>query len=603
MFRQLTIVGLRHEEETGRRIGNLASFAGAEPKEWAWFSADSEGGRIAEILRTGKNAIAISSRALRQIQSAFPEWSRGRSCADTSRRKVVIYGLDGSSAEADFLREVTQGRVTGAKPWDPPGAICTVDPHSRQIFGPIAGLDIPIEHAASLCTFSIAEGADSTECLMRVAGKPLFVRVSIEPTEIFLLGTEEVPDIDSCVPFDEDASLLPRFFTLMPWLASIRHLLAERSWANDSPRACLILDDPLLRERYGYLSYQALLDCMRLRRFCTSIGFIPWNFRRTRQKVADLFLRYPESYSLSVHGCDHTNGEFSESDMGRMRELTARAMERMVRHERLHGIPFDRVMVFPQAEFSVTAMSALKSASYLAAVNSTQYAIDSTLTLRELLEVAVTRFSNFPVFIRRYPKNLADLAFDLFLGKPALLVEHHDYFRDGYDALAEFVDKLNALDSRLEWTNLAQICSRASLRRVAENGDVHVRFYTDRFWLQNETDRPQRYVLFRRQAPEESIACITVNGQGADFGQEAGWLRVPLALEPREAAGIRVEHGEANPETIPSAPSFTYNTKVLVRRVLSEVRDNHPGANWFLSRVVSAARSYRARKKHRPLKA
>ena len=603
MFRQLTIVGLRHEEETGRRIGNLASFAGAEPKEWAWFSADSEGGRIAEILRTGKNAIAISSRALRQIQSAFPEWSRGRSCADTSRRKVVIYGLDGSSAEADFLREVTQGRVTGAKPWDPPGAICTVDPHSMQIFGPLAGLDIPIEHAASLCTFSIAEGADSTECLMRVAGKPLFVRVSIEPTEIFLLGTEEVPDIDSCVPFDEDASLLPRFFTLMPWLASIRHLLAERSWSNDSPRACLILDDPLLRERYGYLSYQALLDCMRLRRFCTSIGFIPWNFRRTRQKVADLFLRYPESYSLSVHGCDHTNGEFSESDMGRMRELTARAMERMVQHERLHGIPFDRVMVFPQAEFSVTAMSALKSASYLAAVNSTQYAIDSTLTLRELLEVAVTRFSNFPVFIRRYPKNLADLAFDLFLGKPALLVEHHDYFRDGYDALAEFVDKLNALDPRLEWTNLAQICSRASLRRVAENGDVHVRFYTDRFWLQNEMDRPQRYVLFRRQAPEESIACITVNGQGADFGQEAGWLRVPLALDAREAAGIQVEHGEANPETIPSAPSFTYNTKVLVRRVLSEVRDNHPGANWFLARVVSAVRSYRARKKCRPLKA
>jgi len=88
------------------------------------------------------------------------------------------------------------------------------------------------------------------------------------------------------------------------------------------------------------------------------------------------------------------------------------------------------VMVFPQGKFSSVSLGILKSHNYLAAVNSTSMPYDLPdshgLTLADLLAPAVSRYGDFPLFMRRYPGNLADFAFDLFLGKPALLVEHHD---------------------------------------------------------------------------------------------------------------------------------------------------------------------------------
>src|SRR6185436_17611319 len=117
-------------------------------------------------------------------------------------------------------------------------------------------------------------------------------------------------------------------------------------------------------------------------------------------------------------------------------------------HRALFGVPFDEVMVFPQGIFSTAAMAALRASGYLAAVNSTPEPIDTegTLQLRDVIDVAVTRFSGFPLFTRRYPSQLAELAFDLFLGKPAFIVEHAGYFRDGYESLIEMLDGLHRIE-------------------------------------------------------------------------------------------------------------------------------------------------------------
>src|SRR5213075_541958 len=132
------------------------------------------------------------------------------------------------------------------------------------------------------------------------------------------------------------------------------------------------------------------------------------------------------------------------------------ALARMRMHRARSGLGFDEVMVFPQGVFSTAAMKALRASGFLAAVNSTAYPIDAenSIVLRDLLQVAVTRFSNFPLFTRRYPGSVAELAFDLFLGKPALVVEHHGFFREGYEALAKTVEKLYKIEGRLQWTNL-----------------------------------------------------------------------------------------------------------------------------------------------------
>jgi hypothetical protein len=46
--------------------------------------------------------------------------------------------------------------------------------------------------------------------------------------------------------------------------------------------------------------------------------------------------------------------------------------------------------------------------------------------------------------LRRYPVSIFPLAFDLFVGKPALLVEHHGFFRNGCRPMTDFVRRLKS---------------------------------------------------------------------------------------------------------------------------------------------------------------
>jgi hypothetical protein len=411
-----------------------------------------------------------------------------------------------------------------------------------------------------------------------------------------LLAGRQVADLDAAVP--NDASILEFFPDLAPLMMFLFSASRNGLWHNDAPNACFIIDDPLLKERYGFLEYPKLLEVMEAKGFCTSIAFIPWNYRRSNRSVTELFASYPHRYSLCVHGCDHTAGEFGGTDRPLLRAKAQKALDRMMAHRQLSRLPFDEVMVFPQGVFSTTAIEALKSCGYLAAVNSTVHPIDSgeALTLRELLEVAVTRFSNFPVFIRRYPKKLAELAFDLFLGKPVLVVEHHGYFRCGYDALTEIVEKLNGFDERLEWTTLANTCSQACLRRTAENGNIHVWFFTDRFRLQNNTGKPQCYVLCRRRLPEAPLLGVTINGLHADYVEEENFLRMHLSLDVGQLAEVGIQYSKIDPVALTLERDRVRNVKVFVRRYLSECRDNYVDRNWFLSRMYSTARRLSGRK-------
>ena len=160
-------------------------------------------------------------------------------------------------------------------------------------------------------------------------------------------------------------------------------------------------------------------------------------------------------------------------------------------HSQLSGVPFDDVMVFPQGLFSSEAVRALNERGYLAAVNTARNPLDNPriMTLRDALDVACTAFEDFPLFGRHYTKDPADFALDLFLGKPAIAVEHHGYFRGGYEPLEAFVKQVNSFDMQLQWSNLAAILSRVSLNKVMPDGVINVRFYTNRFWLKNKGTR------------------------------------------------------------------------------------------------------------------
>ena len=138
---------------------------------------------------------------------------------------------------------------------------------------------------------------------------------------------------------------------------------------------------------------------MKQLRFSTSIAFIPWNWRRSNLKVVQLFRDNPDYYSVCIHGCDHTAGEFSASDRKRLGAIASEAVRRMSLHQRRTGLAHDRVMVFPQGMFSEVAIAELKHAGFDAAVNTEVHSNpprQRALKISDVWDVAITSYADFP---------------------------------------------------------------------------------------------------------------------------------------------------------------------------------------------------------------
>jgi len=568
----IAIIGLAGEENTGRKIGNLLSFAGAESQEWTWLSADADREQVMKALADENTSLIVSAAAWIRIEGALPGAAGFSANRRQSSRVRLVYGFTEASPAA--LRSDQKSRLNFS--------------NDKSLWGPLAGASVSFQSGLSF--FIPVLPAEGTETLAKVADKPLLVRLSDGTRTTYLLGTESVPDLAAPVRERVPGDLA----AVTPWLACLREILKGGSWRNDHPRACLIIDDPLLKEPYGCLSYKTLLEKARSSRFCASIAFIPWNCRRTKRDISRLFRQNPNLFSLSVHGCDHTAGEFATVDLGQATSLAATALNRMEKHERLQGLPFDKTMVFPQGLFSTVAMEALKSSGYLAAINTSLFPTDAhePLTLRELLEPAVTRFSNLPLFGRRYPERADESALDLFFGKPAFLVEHHGYFRDHAAHLADYVTALNAFEPNLEWISPAAICTRTSVRRTSATGDIQMRFFCDYFHLQNTADSACRYVMFRKRLPDEQVAGVTVGGRAVGYEQTSDAVQIVVHAEARASLEVRIIRPALG--KVPPCRSG-FSTRVFLRRHLSELRDNYIHTSPMLWRMNARLRGLRAR--------
>jgi hypothetical protein len=225
----------------------------------------------------------------------------------------------------------------------------------------------------------------------------------------------------------------------------------------ESPKetlACLIIDDPLLRPQYGCLNYRKLLEAMKSHRFFTEIAFIPWNYKRSDNEPVRLLLDNPDYFAICVHGCNHTGNEFGISNYETLGALSSTALWRMEEHKKITGLPYDPVMVFPQGLFSSVAIRALKDHGYFAAFNSGIRAADcEEPSIIEYRRSATMVYYDFPLFLRRYPKDRTGILSDLANDRPIVIVEHHAAFKGGYETITDSVDWINGLGN-IRWTSL-----------------------------------------------------------------------------------------------------------------------------------------------------
>ena len=418
--------------------------------------------------------------------------------------QLLVFSVDGSQGHAGLLDWLTGGAVTGLAPPNRKQHFHFPEP-GRKFSGAFAGQSFALKQPRVVSSFEVGQpGGRGLDRILLADDRSVFLRMERGSCELFLLSLAQVPDIGERLSPSQGVE--EYYDLLAPLLIFLRHCFGEMCWHGIQRTGRLIIDDPLLTRAYGYLNFAALRRSMRSAGYGATVAFIPWNhWRSSRTGAAKIFDGSPD-LSVCVHGCDHTNKEFEDVDPGSLQWKTDTALQRMERHKTRTGVAFEPVMVFPQGRFSRPSISALRASGYLAAVNTTcfpTYGEAEPLTIADFLRPAIMKFDGFPVFQRRYPRRLIDFAFDVFLGKPMLIVQHHDDFRDGYRPFEEFVAGLHKLEPALSWGPLSEQLIESCMVRSVSEGSMEVRFFTRQFRFKNvQTGRTT--FTFSKEEPSAS---------------------------------------------------------------------------------------------------
>ena len=446
-----------------------------------------------------------------------------------------------------------------------------------QFCGAISGMRIPVGKTAAEADL-VCDGAKANVHSTTLgAHNTVFARADYQTVPLFLSTASELIDIDAELDA-RNFDIRNHFLSAAPIVMFVKWAFADMCWKSPEVSACLIIDDPLLRPQYGFLNYQKLLDLMERHNFTTNIAFIPWNWRRSDSTVAGMFKSHPEWYSLSIHGCDHTGGEFGTRNVDRLAWKSQQAIDRMSCHESKTGIHYDRIMVFPQGVFSGTSMAILKHGQFTAAVNTEVLSNDlprPTIRISDVWDVAVKNYSSFPIFTRRYPsQGVENFAFDILLGKPCIVVIHHNFCRDQNTHLAGFVDRLNALNCRLSWRSLGEVVRRSCRQRELSPSLVEIEMYGSELRLENRYEQQRRFCITKRELDASAVKEIRAGFGQIPWNFSEGRIGFELELAAGHSTLVSITFHDY-PGNVRYRENIGYELKAMLRRYLSEVRDNY----------------------------
>ncbi len=350
--------------------------------------------------------------------------------------------------------------------------------------------------------------------------------------------------------------------------------------------ACLIIDDPLLRSHYGFCDFPKLRNLMRRHSFTTNIAFIPWNWRRTSPAAADFFRNESQLFSVSIHGCDHIDREFGATSVDVLDDRARLARSRMRNHEARTGIQHDSIMIFPQGVFSSQCPEVLKRNGFIAAVNTEARPVNyhsARTRIRDVWDIAIMTYGAFPIFTRRYPfHGLENFAFDLLLGKPCLIVTHHDFFRDDCVRLIELIEKLHSLNCSLRWRPLGDVIRRACRRRVNRAGTEELEMYGNELSIANPSDQLVELRIRKRESQAHLVSKILCNENPVPWKTDGEYLVFCERISPRRERRFQVFYRE-QPDAKERHRSFRFELSVAGRRILSELRDDYLSRIRFLN--------------------
>jgi len=529
-------------------------------------------------------ATALASTA--GADATLPGWMLDAS-------SVYIYGFQETAPCNMLLRFLTRAADVEIRKPIAPESRLSVTSDFPDLCGPLSGIGASVRLAARDSYFGFEQQSKGYLGIITANYGEMFVSVIRSGVRFFLNACSETIDIGA--PARRYFDVKEHFCTAVPIAMYLKWAFADICWTGTETRGCLIVDDPLLKPRYGFLRYRDALELMNAHNFTTTIAFIPWNWRRTNRQTVRQFQEHSDRLSLCVHGCDHSGGEFAARSTALLNRRIKTASQRMELLFDRTSVGHDKIMVFPQGAFSPEAGRALKLNGFVAAVNTEVAPSGSALndtTISDLWNIAIMKYGTFPIFTRRYiTHGIENFAFDALLGKPCLMVAHHEVFKAQGRELMEFIGRLHSLNWNLRWCSLGDAISHSFKIRNSLRGTHAIQMYAEHLVIENPSAEPREAVVMKQESDPDCVKAVLVNQKTVDHVYEGNHLQFSLTMPPGESTEVRIIYFDKL-ELDPHRDGLAYSVRMGVRRHLSEFRDNYVSQNDFLAATAARLKRF-----------
>jgi len=561
--------------EQERRVGRVLQFFGIPSRNLA--AAEVPFASAADGLTPEKPRILCSTEVFLRVIEALEQNPACKQWWTQSVHSAFVYQGGSQDSLQRLARILTGDDKAVLHAIDASAGDFVVSDELTDFCQVMAGVRVTANKANTNGKFVLSTATRNVVNIISFGDSATLLKFEHKGVPVSLSTSREIIDLDAELK-SQNFDVRDDFLSAVPLVLYIKWAFAETCWNAPETNACLVIDDPVLKSTHGFVNFQELLSLMKRHNFSTNIALIPWNWRRSTPEVARLFRENLEKYSVSVHGCDHTRAEFGGSDRQRLYWKAQQALERMNRHTSITGIRHDRVMVFPQGIFSEAAMSALKRTDLIAAVNNDVICADPhpcPITISDVWDIAVMCYDNFPIFTRRNPwEEIANFAFDALLGKPVIIIIHHDYCSDHCRRLVDFVGRLNALKCRLTWRSLGDVVRRSCRQRGLSPDAVEVEMYGTELRIENLSGQPRRYLIRRRECEPSAIREISAGSGPIAWNSVNGRITFGIELGAGESTMVSVRFHDLAANGY-NGDNLPYTLKAMLRRYLCEIRDNY----------------------------
>lgn len=533
----------------------------------------------------GQYCILSSASCLAEAiasQTVLPAWI-------TNAGSVYLYGFRSTEEHKALLRRLTGDPQANIRSLNAQRAGMFITADVTEICGPMSGMQVPAEVSEDDVLFEVAPRG-TVRSIIAANDAQAFLEVTCDGARFYLSVCAETLDVTSVSSTYFDVK--KHFCQAVPITMYVRSEFRDVWWSCPETNGCLIVDDPPLKPRYGFLEFREVLELMEKHNFSTTVAFIPWNCRRTNSRTVDLFQKRPDRLSICVHGSDHTGGELAIRSTPQLNCIIKTAEQRMELLQQRTALDHSRVMVFPQGAFSPETGRALKLNGFVAAVNTKvapSNGAQNETTIADLWDVAIMKYGTFPIYTRRYLHHgIENMGFDGLLGKPCFLVAHHDIFREHGRDLVEFIAQLNTLKWNLRWRPLGEAIRHSYKAHNQGDGSRVVQMFAEQLVLENSSAESRDILFVKKESDGDCVRAVTVNQASVAFHYEGNYLTWEAKLRPRERAEVQIAYSN-NLALVPTHNNLGYRTKAALRRYLCEVRDNYLSRSETLSWGASKA--------------